>query len=116
MGPSISEDPFTMKFISSGLSHDCLRPWGKILGLAWLLCMGCRPQEAEVSAGAQKTTSASHPEIRPHYALLQIDDCQGVCDGSGGVAIDEKHFVIVNDETSELLIYERSWSAYPNNA
>ena len=102
-----------MKFISSGLSHDCLRPWGKILGLAWLLCMGCRPQEAEVSAGAQKITSASHPEIRPHYALLQIDDCQGVCDGSGGVAIDEKHFVIVNDETSELLIYERSRSGLP---
>ena len=113
MGPSISEDPFTMKFISSGLSHDCLRPWGKILGLAWLLCMGCRPQEAEVSAGAEKIPSASHPEIRPHYALLQIDDCQGVCDGSGGVAIDEKHFVIVNDETSELLIYERSRSGLP---
>ena len=48
------------KFISSTeLSRDCLRPWGKILGLAWLLCMGCRPQEAEVSAGAEKIPSAS---------------------------------------------------------
>ena len=76
---------------------------------------GLSPPEAEVSAGAQRSLllhTRRFDLITPFFKLMTAR----VCDGSGGVAIDEKHFVIVNDETSELLIMNDPGPAYPNNA
>jgi len=42
-----------------------------------------------------------------NYVLRHTAYYSGSCDGSGGVALDEEHFAVVNDETSLLLIYRR---------
>ncbi len=41
------------------------------------------------------------------YVMQHTAYFSGSCDGSGGVALDEKHLAVVNDETSHLLIYQR---------
>ena len=82
------------------------------------LLTGCG--EAIVETSSNQTSSPSidqpqnHDQSKIESALLTADYVMqhtayfsGSCDGSGGVALGEEHFAVVNDETSHLLIYQR---------
>ncbi|MDC0325776.1 DUF3616 domain-containing protein, partial [bacterium] len=56
--------------------------------------------------GSDQAPLDSRPAMT-NYILQHTAYYSGSCDGSGGVALGEKHFAVVNDETSRLLIYRR---------
>ena len=47
------------------------------------------------------------------YRVAQVVFQSGCCDGSAGVALDAKHFLVANDEDSVLRVYSRHGSPRP---
>lgn len=53
------------------------------------------------------SSAAMEPSIQSDYMLRHAAYFTGSCDGSGAVALGNDYFAVVNDETSQLLVYAR---------
>ncbi len=93
--------------------------------LGWLLLLpGCGDSNSQSSEN-QSSLLSSDPsdgnvssipdtsQIHSDYTMMYASYYSGSCDGSGGIALDAKHFAVVNDETSLLLIYQRNEPGAP---
>jgi hypothetical protein len=91
----------------------------------------CRPSSSPdliSSAGASYNTNSAAIPSQPHslppkkestqtqkksYGFERIVTQIGCCDGSAGVALDQDHFLVANDENSILRVYSRRGQTSP---
>ena len=91
-----------------------MKAWPCSMFLVLLLVLpNCRQKPSTTQGHEPSGQSSQSSILPPSYQLSHMDDCLGICDGSGAVAVDHRHFMVVNDETSELLIYHRNQSGPP---
>lgn len=81
---------------------------------------GCQPSERKNAASPDpdnpqpaKFTKETPSINRTSYQVAEIAHHSGCCDGSAGVALDDRYFLVANDENSVLRIYSRHQSSNP---
>ncbi len=93
---------------------------GSLMSL--LICFlinGCQPKKTqgeEASIEAEKAaeeSQTSQAAIHTNYRVVELAQHIGCCDGSAGVALDDRYFLVANDENSVLRIYARSEGSKP---
>jgi len=98
----------------------CLLP-----ALIMVLLSGCGQEQDPSPQGTGQISNLNQPpsptgdptameiSIQLDYTLRHAAYYTGSCDGSGAVALDNDHFAVVNDETSQLLVYARQAPGAP---
>ena len=115
-----------MKFASNASHRQVpkVKPWLTLIRvLMALLCIsftgGCHPSPSKSEGSSEATSREAEskealPNIIPtNYKVTSIAHHTHCCDGSAGVALDERHFLVANDENSILRIYPRGEGSKP---